>query len=312
MRRCTLLLTTLSLISMPLTGALTGGTATAAAPAKAAACRTPVVAANDATDQPRLDDVRVARHDDAGFDRVVFDLTDVPGYQVHRVRRVTQDGSGQTLALRGKAFLTVRLEPAVAHDAQGRSTAPRRIVRSFSQLKEVRLAGDFEGVVTYGIGLAAVGDFRVFTLDNPSRLVIDLAFPTRHPFDCRTGAVQVVFATPDATAATVTRRVPAPGLARGALTALFAGPTDFDQPAGLTFVNSGATGFADLSISDGIARVRLTGGCSSGGSTFTIANEIMPTLKQFPTVEHVKIFGPRGNTEQPTGPSDSIPTCLEP
>ena len=296
---------------MSLAGSLAPGTATAAAPAGSAACRTPVVAANDAADQPRLHGVRAARHDGAGYDRVVFDLTGIPGYQVHRVRRVIQDGSGQTLALRGKAFLTVRLEPAVAHDAQG-PTAPRRIVASFTQLKEVRLAGDFEGVVTYGIGLAAAGDFRVFTLNNPSRLVVDLAFPTRHPFDCRSGAVEVVFATPDATAAAVTRRVPAPGFARGALTALFAGPTDFDQPAGLAFVNSGATGFADLSISDGIARVRLTGGCASGGSTFTIANEIMPTLKQFPTVEFVKILGPRGNTEQPTGPVDSIPTCLEP
>jgi hypothetical protein len=58
----------------------------------------------------------VGRHDSEGFDRVVFDLTDVPGYRVHSARRVIQDGSGLPLTLRGRAFLTVRLEPAVAHN----------------------------------------------------------------------------------------------------------------------------------------------------------------------------------------------------
>jgi hypothetical protein len=312
MRRATLLLTSLSLLAMPLAASLGAGTADAVTTAASAACRAPVVAPNDAAGQPLLDNVRVGRHDSKGFDRVVFDLTDVPGYQVHYVRRVIQDGSGLPLMLRGRAFLTLRLEPAVAHNDQGQPTAPRRIVGSFTQLKEVRLAGDFEGVVTYGIGLAARSDFRVFTLTGPDRLVVDLAFPERHPFDCRSGAVKVFFATPEATAAAVTRRVSTPAVGRGALTALFAGPTDFDKPAGLVVVNSDASGFTGLSIRHGIARVRLTGGCASGGSTFTIANEIMPTLKRFPTVEFVKIFDPQGQTEQPTGRVDSIPTCLEP
>jgi hypothetical protein len=312
MRRATHLLTILSFLAMPLTASLAAGAAVAVPTAASAACRAPVVAPNDAAGQTLLDDVRVGRHDSEGFDRVVFDLSEVPGYRVHYVRRVIQDGSGLPLTLRGRAFLVVRMEPAVAHDDQGRPTAPLRIVRSFSQLREVRIAGDFEGVVTYGIGLAARSDFRVFMLTGPDRLVVDLAFPKRHPFDCRSGAVSVFFATPDATAAEVTRRVPTPAVGRGALTALFAGPTDFDKPAGLTFVNSDASGFTALSIRNRIARVRLTGGCASGGSTFTIANEIMPTLKQFPTVDFVKIFDPRGRTERPTGQVDSIPTCLEP
>jgi len=86
----------------------------------------------------------VGRHDNEGFDRVVVDLTDVPGYGMHSARRVIQDGSGLPLTLRGRAFLTVRLEPAVAHKDRGQPTAPRRIVRPFTQLKEVRLAGDVE------------------------------------------------------------------------------------------------------------------------------------------------------------------------
>jgi hypothetical protein len=56
----------------------------------------------------------------------------------------------------------------------------------------------------------------------------------------------------------------------------------------------------------------MTGGCGSGGSTFTVAQEIIPTLTQFPTVQYVKILDPDGNTEEPDGPSNSIPECLEP
>lgn len=78
------------------------------------------------------------------------------------------------------------------------------------------------------------------------------------------------------------------------------------------FVNSEATGFTGLSISGGIARVTLTGGCDSHGSTTTIANEIVPTLTQFPSVQWVKIYDQNGQTEQPTGNSNSIPFCLEP
>ena len=62
-----------------------------------------------------------------------------------------------------------------------------------------------------------------------------------------------------------------------------------------------------MSIRDGVARVQLTGKLSSGGSTFTIANEIMPTLMQFRSVHWVKIYDQKGHTERPFGPSDSIP-----
>jgi hypothetical protein len=110
----------------------------------------------------------------------------------------------------------------------------------------------------------------------------------------------------------VSRPVIPPAVARGALQRLFAGPTPAEQAARLAFVASRAAGSADLTVKKGIARVRLTGGCSSGGSTFTIANEIMPTLRQFPTVDWVKIYDPSGHTERPTGNVDSIPECLEP
>lgn len=110
----------------------------------------------------------------------------------------------------------------------------------------------------------------------------------------------------------VDRRVQPPAVAAGALDALYAGPTAAEQAAGLQLITSGSTGYTRLHIADGIAYVTLAGGCDSKGSTMTVAGEIMPTLKQFASVTHVKIFAPDGSTESPTGPVDSIPTCLEP
>ena len=51
---------------------------------------------------------------------------------------------------------------------------------------------------------------------------------------------------------------------------------------------------------------------SSGGSTFTIASAIMPTLKQFRSIHWVNIYDQNGGTERPFGHSDSIPFSLEP
>lgn len=110
----------------------------------------------------------------------------------------------------------------------------------------------------------------------------------------------------------VQRSVVSTAPATGALQALFAGPDPSEQIRHLTLVPSGAIGFTGLSIADGIARVQLLGGCDSLGGTFTIANLIIPTLKQFPTVDAVKIYDPAVATTSPNGLSDSIPDCLNP
>ncbi len=77
-------------------------------------------------------------------------------------------------------------------------------------------------------------------------------------------------------------------------------------------IYSGATGYSKLDISNGIARVYLTGQCNSQGSTFTIAGPIRDSLKQFNYIQYVKIYDQNGNTEQQDGNTDSIPACLEP
>jgi len=47
------------------------------------------------------------------------------------------------------------------------------------------------------------------------------------------------------------------------------------------------TGFADLSVRDGVARVRLLGGCPARDAD--IRRQVRLTLLQFPTVDRVLI-----------------------
>ena len=56
----------------------------------------------------------------------------------------------------------------------------------------------------------------------------------------------------------------------------------------------------------------LAGQCNSEGATYTVASLLMVNLKQFDTIEYVKIYDENGETEVPDGQSDSIPFCLEP
>jgi spore germination protein GerM len=88
---------------------------------------------------------------------------------------------------------------------------------------------------------------------------------------------------------------------QAAMEALFAGPNDQEKARNLRFVASGATGFENLKVENGIARVQLKGTCNAGGSTASIAQEIAPTLKQFPGVNAVKIYDEKGKTEEPEG-----------
>lgn len=96
------------------------------------------------------------------------------------------------------------------------------------------------------------------------------------------------------------------------LASMLSGPTPQERALGYELIMSESSGATVVSISGGIAIVQLLGDCNSLGSTFTIADLIFPTLKQFPEIDYVKILDPDGNTDQPTGPVDSIPGCLEP
>lgn len=286
--------------------ALVGALAALAAPGA------PSPAAAAPPSVPTLVGIRAAHH--PGFDRLVLDFTGgLPS--THRVRyvdRIVADGSGLPVRLAGRARLEVVLKPANAHDAAGPTTLKRRAFALPNMMATVR-AGDFEAVTTYGVGLARRMPFHVFTLRHPDRVVIDVS--TRFRTVTRSAYLfdeKAFVANREPFFRPVARPVPATRPLVGALDRVFAGPLLGERAHGLRLLRSHATGFAGLRVDHGIARVRLTGGCSSDGSTVTVAGEIIPTLKQFASVDWVKIYGPGGHTEQPTGPSDSIPTCLEP
>lgn len=262
---------------------------------------------------PTLVAIRTSHH--PGFDRVVFAFQGGTPTHVRAayVDRLVGDASGLPVRIAGRAILQVHIKPAQAHTDAGAVTAPGRTSYLLPNVMTTVRSGDFEGVVGYGLGLAARTPFHVFTLSNPGRVVVDVraGFPTVPRkvwfFDAKrfTDNTQPFFLP---RLRPVRPAVPATAV----LDRLFAGPTRAEQAAHLRLLRSGASGFRLMSIQDGIARVQLTGGCSSGGSTVTVAGEIMPTLRQFASVDWVKIYGPAGHTERPTGPSDSIPTCLEP
>jgi hypothetical protein len=173
--------------------------------------------------------------------------------------------------------------------------------------------GDFEGVVTYGLGVAKRTTFQVTTRHQPARVVVDVraGFRTVERKVWFLDRAHVVAGTPPFFVPRLRPVLPMTP-ATGLLDRMFAGETPAERADGLRLLRSGANGFAIRSIRGGIARVQLVGGCSSRGSTVTIAGEIMPTLRRLGTVDWVKIYDPSGHTEAPRGARDSIPACLEP
>lgn len=283
--------------------------------ALAAALVVPLVASGPAPAAPpplpTLVGIRAA-HDD-GVDRVVFEFAGgLPQVRAGYVDELIGDASGLPVRIAGRAILRLRFSPADAHDADGPTVTGRRAFALPNVMTAVR-AGDFEAVTTYGLGLAKRSPFEVSRLRSPARVVVEVAaaFPTQQRkvwffHEERFVDNREPFFVPRLRPV----RVQTP--ATGVMDRLFAGVLPRERADGLRLLRSRATTFDDLSIESGIARVRLVGGCSSGGSTVTIAGSIMPSMRQFASVDWVKIYDPAGDTASPTGYSDSIPDCLNP
>jgi hypothetical protein len=134
-----------------------------------------------------LDGIRVGRH--TGYDRVVFQFDGgVPAPHLEYVERVTEDPSDRQVRLRGTAFLRVVFHGATLDNSfqisrpseACRYGGPQRVTPDLPQVKEVAVAGDFEAVLSFGIGVERRSTPRVFQLTKPSRVVIDL--PHTAPF----------------------------------------------------------------------------------------------------------------------------------
>ena len=125
---------------------------------------------------PTLVAIRAAHHAETPpkYDRVVFEFSGpVPYLRIEYVTQLIADGSGAPVRTDGKAIVSVQFTPAQAHNDQKKVTAPNNINLKLPLVKQIVSAGDFEGVVTYGIGLARKADTRILTMGNPLRIVID-------------------------------------------------------------------------------------------------------------------------------------------
>jgi hypothetical protein len=91
------------------------------------------------------------------YDRMSFTFsTAFPSYQIRFVSKLVSDPSGRAIPLAGDGVLQVTFHQAQGHAASG---APSIVTQPPAGLGLVRMvrwapAGDFEGVLTYGIGIA--------------------------------------------------------------------------------------------------------------------------------------------------------------
>lgn len=126
--------------------------------------------------------VRTAVHE--GCDRIVFEFRDgaPPGYQVeYRPGPFNKGESDEPLEVQGNAYLVVRFDKASGVDQSSPMASPTYTgSRTLTGLGlghavEVVNSEDFEGILTWVIGLDGQRPFTVSTLSSPPRVVIDVS-----------------------------------------------------------------------------------------------------------------------------------------
>jgi hypothetical protein len=129
-----------------------------------------VVPTADAQPAPGLTDIRVGRH--ATYDRIVLDFRGPLPSSWHAawVRTLTADPSGKRITLPGNAFLSVVTRPASAVGAHPRSLRTPQL----TNVRAVAITGDFERVLSIGVGARHRSWVHVFRLAAPNRLVVDV------------------------------------------------------------------------------------------------------------------------------------------
>jgi len=130
-----------------------------------------------ATDQPVLTAIRTGHH--GAYDRLVLEFsTGFGDASVGYASVIKEDPSDQVLQLQGNAYLSVVIQGAVAtwnavlHKPY---SGPFTVTPNYPTLKQVSVSGDFEAVLSFGIGLDRIAGFRASRLTGPDRLVIDVA-----------------------------------------------------------------------------------------------------------------------------------------
>jgi hypothetical protein len=127
-----------------------------------------------------VSDIRIGHHD--GFDRVVFEVggTGTPGWDVQYVDDPRSQGSGDPVDVAGEGVLQVTLTGAGYPYETGveEYSGPDPLsVAGTTMVTEVAFDATFEGSTVAFVGTAARTPFRVYLLENPARVVVEVADP---------------------------------------------------------------------------------------------------------------------------------------
>ena len=114
---------------------------------------------------PELVQIKVGSHPAASgeraYDRISFTFTNAyPSYQIAFAGKLVADGSGRVIPLGGQGVLKIVFTGAQAHTADGTKSSvisqPSSSI-GFQRMTDYAQAGDFEGVLSYGIGITWPG-----------------------------------------------------------------------------------------------------------------------------------------------------------
>jgi hypothetical protein len=115
---------------------------------------------------------------DDGFDRMVIEIQDrgMPNYEVEYASEpLRYCETGETVEVAGVATLHLRLEPARAHDDEGRRLfANDGGETDLAVLVDQELICDRDGSVEWAVGVASRNEYRVLQLTELNRIVLDV------------------------------------------------------------------------------------------------------------------------------------------
>jgi hypothetical protein len=126
----------------------------------------------------------VSTQSDKCVDHVTFDYTlrgtDPPGYTItYGTPPFAQDGSGAPVPVAGNAFIVVKVQPGYTYDFEiGTATynGPKSISVAGNHVRQVVETGDFEGILTWVIGLDSKRPFVVHATGRPlHQLVVSVS-----------------------------------------------------------------------------------------------------------------------------------------
>jgi hypothetical protein len=122
-------------------------------------------------------DIRTGRHE--GFDRVVLEVggTGTPGWDVRYVDQASAQGSGEPVEVAGDAVLQITLTGAgYPYDTRVEEYARGPVSGSGTEVVTgAFFDGTFEGTTVAFVGTTGRLPFRVYALDGPTRVVLEVA-----------------------------------------------------------------------------------------------------------------------------------------